>query len=634
MAGWNAILAGLLVSAGMKVSPLPAQQQTVLPEIPVARGALALKVAYPEPGSRIVAGDSTFIFGSLGSGAANLRINGLPVPVAANGAWLAWIPIPPDSAFSLQLSATLGTDTVRSRLPLSRADWIRRTGAWVDPASLNPSGRIWLPDGEELSLSLRAAPDAQVRLRLADGTVIPFVPTALLHPVRPGVREFDRDERNLSRRDLAEMRVASLPASYGGVTDADWLDTTRQQKAAFQAGRLEVVLGADTTRLSWPLEVSRIRSPAMVRIDDGVDDSPWRTLTGRPLPGRGTYTWFFPKGTQSWADARINNEIRLRTSSRSIAWLARNSIHPLRLDGGVTLTEVTSLTLTPGADWTTLRIPLAMPVPYQVSEGIRQLSITLHGAVGLTDWTRYGADDPFVKAVDWRQETEDRFVITLEFDRPLWGWRSRVSGSDLLFDLRKPPELDPAAPLSGRRIVVDAGHPPLGACGPTGLCEPEANLAVARRLQQILQQRGAQVTMTRSSPASVSLRARTALADSLDAELFVSVHNNALPDGINPFRNSGTATFYNHLPSLELARSAQRELVAGFGLRDLGVARGDLAVVRPTWYPAILTEGFFLMFPEQENALRTVGVQQGYAEAVARGIENYLRSMASEIRRR
>jgi N-acetylmuramoyl-L-alanine amidase len=59
-------------------------------------------------------------------------------------------------------------------------------------------------------------------------------------------------------------------------------------------------------------------------------------------------------------------------------------------------------------------------------------------------------------------------------------------------------------------------------------------------------------------------------------------------------------------------------------LRNLGVSRGNLALTRPTWMPAVLTEGLFIMMPEQEAVLRTAEGQQLYALAVVEGIEAFL----------
>ncbi|MDQ3389415.1 MAG: N-acetylmuramoyl-L-alanine amidase, partial [Gemmatimonadota bacterium] len=177
-------------------------------------------------------------------------------------------------------------------------------------------------------------------------------------------------------------------------------------------------------------------------------------------------------------------------------------------------------------------------------------------------------------------------------------------------------------------IGVDAGHPPGGAIGPTGLTEAEANLAISRELEGLLRAAGARVLETRPDSAAVALGARPLMAADSGVHLLVSVHNNAFPDGVNPFENNGTSVFYNAPQSLGLARAFQGELLREFGLRDLGIALADLALVRPTWFPSALTETMFLMVPEQENALRDPRVHQRIARAHLRAIEAFLRSRA------
>ena len=150
----------------------------------------------------------------------------------------------------------------------------------------------------------------------------------------------------------------------------------------------------------------------------------------------------------------------------------------------------------------------------------------------------------------------------------------------------------------------------------------------SERCADLLQQAGAEVIMTRTTDVAVDLWPRVKLADSLNADLLVSIHNNALPDGVNPFTNNGTSVFYNHPRSVPLAMEVQRALVQSLGLRDLGVGRGDLALVRPTWMPAILCEGLFMMLPDQENALRQPEGQRLYAEGVFNGIREFLKQRA------
>jgi N-acetylmuramoyl-L-alanine amidase len=584
-------------------------------------------VAYPASGAAIDAGDSTFLFGTVGDGDARLTVAGQPVPVAANGAWVAWIAIPHDSSFVVPLVAHRGRDSVSTSLPLARARWVRESGAWVDHNSLAPNGEVWMPQGEPLALSVRAAPGSAVQLLLPSGGALRFSADSMPDPAPEALRNFDRDERNLAGAIRGDRFVATL---HGDLNPNGGLEPVLGGDQISRPPMLVIALAGDTTRIPWPLSVSRSAdAPVAVVLDDDPRrlGGTARITIGRAYPG-GTYTWFLPQGTRTHADMRIGDQVRLRLSLDAVAWVPAADVHRAPASDDPRPAIVGSPTLTPDGGSTRLRIPLSRPVPMSVDETDGGLIITLYNAVSNANWTRYGADQKFVRQLAWAQETQDRVRISLGFERPLWGWRAQVDGTDLVYEFRAPPQIDAVHPLAGRRIVIDPGHPPGGACGPTGLCEAEANLAVALVLRDQLVAGGATVIMTRQGTESLGLWPRVALADSVNAELLVSIHNNALPDGVNPFTNNGTSTFFNHLTSLPFARAVQERMVANLGLRDLGVVRGDLALVRPTWYPAILTEGFFMMFPDQESALRTIAGRQRYASAITKGITAFLQHAA------
>lgn len=618
------MVAMLLVGS---VATAPAQSADGnLPAIPAAHGPLRLTVAYPAPGTAVESHDSIFLFGTTGNGAATLTVDGESVPVAPNGAWIAWIASPLDSAFVVHLRARLGSDSVMQALSLAHAGWTRQVGAWVDRTSFTPVGDVRLAAAATITLTVRAASGASVRLRVPGRPPVNFVADSVAPAVPEGIRAFDHDARNLVRPADGEEYAATLPASAGTVARSLF-----GLVAASASPTLEVVLHGDTTRIPWPLAIHPVNAlPVAVRLEHDPPPTPGSdsTIVGRAMPG-GTYTWFFPPGTRTRADMRIGNEVRVRLANDAIAWLPADAVHPLGNADPDRAARMGSLTLTADTDRSTLRVPLTWPVPVRVDEDVRSLVITLYGAVSDANWTRYGAAQQFVQQLTWQQPDEDRVVLKVGFDRPLWGWRVHVDGTDLVFEFRRPPAVDRARPLAGRRIVVDAGHPPGGACGPTGWCEPEANLAIASLVRDELVAAGARVTMTRTDAAPVALETRVALADLLDADALISIHNNAFPDGVNPLTNNGSATFFNHPASLALARDVQQHLVANLGLRDLGVARGDLALVRPTWYPSVLVEGLYLMIPAQEAALRSAAGQRLYASAVVAGLTDFFGQAAA-----
>src|SRR5262249_22477526 len=159
-------------------------------------------------------------------------------------------------------------------------------------------------------------------------------------------------------------------------------------------------------------------------------------------------------------------------------------------------------------------------------EGDRGVTVVFYGATGDASWTRYRSADSLVRRVTWSQDGAVKVSLRVELGTPLWGYQTRWHGTDLVLDMRRPPPIEPGRPLEKRLIAVDPGHPPLGATGPTGLYEGDANLAVAQRLRTMLEAAGARVVMTRTTSAPVELNARVRLADSIGAELLISIHNN------------------------------------------------------------------------------------------------------------
>lgn len=548
-----------VVSRGQLV---PSAQPRSLPPIPAVDGPLALSVVYPPPdGPPLGARDSTFLFGSTGSGRATLTIDGTQIPVAPDGAFLAWLPLPDDSVAIFHLEARkdgeVAVSDLRVRLPPRFVPPAQ--GLWLDALSLEPRGAIWAQSGEQLRVSARAA-----------------------------------------------------------------------------SGAAAVVLvwrGADTARSPLPVRVTLLdaAAPAVVVLDDDTarTGKARGTVTGAPAP-QGAYHWFFLDGTRAAVDGRVGDQLRLRLSAKSVAWVALADVAAV-LPAGTPAprTRVRLVRLTPGDSSVAARFTLDERVPFRVDEDARSLTVRLYGAASDLDFVQYGGTDSLVEGVTWAQPSADECTVTFALSAAPFGWRTRWEGNDVVLEIRRPPVVDAARPLAGRTIALDPGHPPQGATGPTGLREEDANLSVALELRDLLEREGARVVMTRTADTALGVYERTAIADRANAEILVSIHNNALPDGVNPFVNNGTTVYYFQPRAARLAMLTEQALVGEMGLPDLGAARGNFALARDTWMPAILTEGAFLMIPEQESALRTPAFREAYARGVALGIQAYLRELAT-----
>ncbi len=503
-----------------------AQPFEELPPIPEREGSVRIDLVYPRDGALKPAADSTFLFGSVGTGEAELTINGVPVPVAPNGAFLAYVPVPDGGTYA----------------------FAARSGSDVDTYAFS---------------------------------------YAVPPPRKPVIEPFD------------EPRPAMI---VGG---RDTLATGSQIVHAYPEP-----------------------SPSADR------------------------KWFFPAGTRLTATGRSEGLVRVRLTSDTDAWVDSAGIrfsesapddprpdssmdvsNSQRPDSSVDVSDSqrpgSSVDVLNGQRYVDVRIG-ADRAPFLILPDANSVGIVMYGQPAPDDVPREGG---FIESATWHGSSSDSAHLHIELSEPLWGFKAFFADDGaLVVRLRQPPQLDGSNPLRGVRVLVDPGHPPGGAIGPTGLTEAEANLAVSLKLADMLRDRGADVRMTRTtgsglvsdSQVATELWARVDLAVAEDADLLVSVHNNAFADGVNPFLNYGTETYYYHTFSAPFAEALQRHLVQVTGLPNLGAKQRSLALVRPSWMPSVLTESLFMMFPQQEAALRDSAFQEKLARAHLEGITAFL----------
>ena len=605
-------LAGVVVSACARAprpsaEALPGSGASALPTIPLVDGPLAVRVVYPPANAVVQARDSNFIFGTVGSGRASLTINGVSVPVLPNGSFLAFLAVPPPAVASYAIVVSRGSDTTRAThavrlLPprLVLADTGRLV---VDSASVSPRGvRIARPD-ERVRVSLRAPRNASVMLRLADGT---------------------------ERRLVNAVRAAdSLRVTARGADTDPYLWATDVAPEALVAGATVIaVRGADTTRFSVrDVSVADPASARWVRLIGGaaVPDTD-RVITLRPVPN-GTYKWLLLPGTMLETTGRVGDMVRVRLDSQLEAWTSATDVIELPAGTAGPRRTAANARVVSRGEWADLVIPVGDPPAYEVREEDNKLVLLLYGVQANTDILGYTGGDSLVRRVRWYQETSDRARFEIDLAREAFGWMPMWERGVFTLRIRRAPVIDAARPLRGLTIAVNAGHPPAGSTGPTGLYEAVPTLAISERLKTILEARGARVVMTRTTPAPLALAIRPVLARQAGAHAFVSIHLNALPDGVNPFTAHGTGSYYFHPSSEPLARAVQRGMVHRMGLRDLGIYYDNLSDLRHPWMPSVLCEGAFIMIPEQEAAVRTPEFQERYALGVADGLEAYFRAL-------
>jgi len=185
-----------------------------------------------------------------------------------------------------------------------------------------------------------------------------------------------------------------------------------------------------------------------------------------------------------------------------------------------------------------------------------------------------------------------------------------------------PNQLIPRPTVGQRVVVIDPGHggPDPGAVGIGGLREVDVIMPVAFRLAELLRQQGMQVVMTREADIDLGLEPRVQIAQRANADLFVSLHANAI--SLSRPEVNGVETFY-HSSGLELAQSIQRNILQSMGMRDRGVKQARFYVLRRTSMPSVLVEVGFVTGADDAPRLRDPEFLNRMAEAIARGILEY-----------
>ena len=234
----------------------------------------------------------------------------------------------------------------------------------------------------------------------------------------------------------------------------------------------------------------------------------------------------------------------------------------------------------------------------------------------------------------------------------------------------------PRAKEHRRRVVVDAGHggPDRGMSGPIGgrtkVHEKDITLAVARRLEATLRDRGVDVVMTRTTDTLIALADRGRIANRARGDVFVSVHVNAanlrwkrpgeargvetyflaeaktadakrveqMENEAVKFETAATLADDNPLSfilkdmeqnqylreSSELADLVQRRLAGMHPGPNRGVKQAGFRVLVAAFMPAVLVEIGFGTNPEEARILTTPTWQLKIAEAIADATIDYL----------
>ena len=194
-------------------------------------------------------------------------------------------------------------------------------------------------------------------------------------------------------------------------------------------------------------------------------------------------------------------------------------------------------------------------------------------------------------------------------------------------------------PISNKVIIIDAGHgiPDEGAESSRGTTEAETNLKIALKIQNLLEQSGTTVILTRSDENAIydidcktlrqkkisDIHNRVKIGNESSADIFVSIHLNKIPQS----KYDGWQTFYKEgsEQGANLAKQIQNSLNETIDKPNNRVAKSidNIYIIKHVEIPTTIVECGFLSNPNEETLLLNDEYQNKLAWGIYNGIINY-----------
>ena len=190
--------------------------------------------------------------------------------------------------------------------------------------------------------------------------------------------------------------------------------------------------------------------------------------------------------------------------------------------------------------------------------------------------------------------------------------------------------------LENRCIVIDCGHGGIdsGKVGINGAMEKEINLAIGKKLQKILEDKGAVAVMTRESDVGLydenesnkkqqDMKRRVQIMNDSKADIAISIHQNSYTQ---EYVNGPQVFYYEtSAEAKELAECIQQCLNTRLQVERPRLIKGNTTyyVLCKTRIPTVIVECGFLSNGEEAGKLVDSVYQQQTAEAILEGIIKY-----------
>lgn len=575
-----------------------------------------LVVAYP-PANTNVTYDHVIFEGHV-SPKASLSINGRALNVGADGLFMEWLPLSVGKN-SLKLVSKLGNQSraVTFNVTFSPPRALPAKPTAIKAGTLSPTQSLTLysrvPDeGRSITVNFQGSPSGKASVTVSGWGTFPLSEQAATN--RPP-RAAGWYQTTLTLPENLTLSAASIKVSLTG-RDGKTVSSTAKAKVT-----------------SSPNTAARVAEVSAEDVGAGVNPSSSAFATGPA-----TNNLLFPKQGQRLKVLGDLGEEYLVEGPDGLATALKSALKLLPV--GTPLPQAAAGTpqlLNTPDEWL-VRLPITQRTLLSLKElSLKETPFSSNAGLTLTLANASLPAGSFVSAnapqLSW---TPSGSALHLKITLPQaqnWGYFVTYQPDALILHLRKAPTLNSSQPMQGRLILIDPGHggSELGGAGSLGQPEKNITLPIAARVVELLRAQGADARLTRDRDVRVPLYDRPLLAEALRADLLISIHANALPDGVDPRQRRGLEVHTFNPMSFGLAQSlissisaaapSLKPSTAGY-LGIAGLRLNSLALTRPTPQRSLLIETAYLTQADDLRLLMSDLGREALAQGIAQGIAN------------
>lgn len=315
------------------------------------------------------------------------------------------------------------------------------------------------------------------------------------------------------------------------------------------------------------------------------------------------------KGIVLYLDGKKGDFYKIQESGENEFWIHKDNIEtPVTLSKRIKA-KIKSQKYYSDKNYDYRKFYLSHPVIYTLKQQDNNIKLTL-----------YGTDN----------KDKDNFEYIFNFDSDIAGFDCYYEDNNLIFRKAKLPEVaDNTNPLKGINIFIDAGHggSEKGTISPERVNEKDINLDIALKLIKLLEEEGANVFYSRIDDTQINLYDRVKLAKDNNAFISLSIHNNSLPYGKNPYIQHGCETHYYNENAKKLAEIITNNLANDLNIKNNGIRKSSFALNRSTNPVSVLIEVAYMIYPEEYILLKNEVFRRNVAKSIKKSLNEYILSI-------